>query len=163
MSGCGVRSWRRWDKQRGFQKNKNKIKTSLSQGFKGSCHIHEQPLKKVQSLPILFWVQPEVQKGSDDWLGSGCSLKKKKKFQFPEMPFVPDHMAAPSEGGGILPTQVPPSSAEAVTAASSSCSHCWGKQRAHLLDLIAGRVKPWNAINGSNWSLARTPKLATYI
>lgn len=52
------------------------------------------------------------------------------------MPFVPDHMAAPSEGGGILPTQAPLSSAEAATAAPSSCSHGRGKQRAHLLCLI---------------------------
>lgn len=79
MSGCGVRSWRRWDKQRRFQKNKNKIKTSLLRGFKGSRHIHEQLFKRAQSFPVLFWVQSEVQKGSDGWLGSCWSLKKKKK------------------------------------------------------------------------------------
>lgn len=160
MSGCGVRSQRRWDKQRGFKKNKNKIKTSLSRGFKESCHIHEQLLKKVQSLPILFWVQPEVQKGSDGWLGSGCSLKKerKKKFQFPVMPFVPDHMAAPLEGKAFSPLRRGSNSGFIILQ-----SRLRETESSPSLSEIAGRVKPWNAINCSNWSLARTPKLATYI
>lgn len=132
MSGCGVRSQRRWDKQRGFKKNKNKIKTSLSRGFKGSCHIHEQLLKKVQSLPILFWVQPEVQKGSDGWLGSCCSLKKerKKKVPVPSDAFCPRSHGCSFRGG-----RHSPHSGEAATEASSSCSHGWGKQRAYLLCL----------------------------
>lgn len=69
--------------------------------------------------------------------------KKKKKFQFPVMPFVPDHMAAPSEGGGILPTQAPFSSAEAATAAPSSCSHGRPRETKSSPPLSdSGRVKP---------------------
>lgn len=68
MSGCGVRSCRRWGEQKGFQKNKNKIKTSLWQAFKGSRHIQEQLFKKTQSLPFCSWLSQGFKRGVMDGL-----------------------------------------------------------------------------------------------
>lgn len=166
MAGCGVRSCKRWGKLMGFQKDKNKIKTSLWLGFKGGHHIQKQLFKTTQSLPILFCAKPAVQKRSDGWLGDCCRLKKKKKcLTFPRMPFVPDHSASSSlkEAGSFLTNSQP----SVLWGGSNSCftirSHLLRKTKnVPFLSETSGRAEHWNVINCSNWNLARTPRLTTY-
>lgn len=144
-----------------FQKNKNKIKTSLWQGFKGSHHIQEQLFKKTQSLPILFWAKPVVQKRNDGWLGGHCS-KNASHSQGCLLSQITLQAAPSKRQEAFSPLLKLFSSGEAATAATPSAVTCWGTQRMHLLSETAGTAEHWNVINCSNWKLARTPRLTTY-
>lgn len=165
-SGCGVRSWRRWDKQRGFQKNKNKAKSISFTGLQRKpSRFQEQLFGKAQPLSILFRVQAGVQKGSDGWLGICCSLKTSPQAPHPQWCLLSQitWLAAPSKKGERSPNSLLVSFGEAATAASSACSYWQGKTKSSpSLPEIAGRAKHWNAINCSNWNVARTPGLAAY-
>lgn len=135
MAGYGVRSCKRWGKLMGFQKDKNKIKTSLWLGFKGSHHIQKQLFKTTQSLPILFCAKPAVQKRSDGWLGDCCRLKKKKNASHSQGCLLSQItlQAAPSKRQeAFSPILNLLSSGEAATAASPSGVTCWGRQRTYL-------------------------------
>lgn len=146
---------------KGFQKNKNKIKTSLWQGFKGSHHIQEQLFKKTQSLPILFWAKPVVQKPSDGWLRGHCS-KNALRSEGCLLSQITLQAAPSKRQEAFSPLRKLFSSGEAATAARPSAVTGWGRQRRHLPSETAGRAEHWNVINCSDWNFARTPRLTTY-
>lgn len=162
MPGSGVRSGRRWDTLRGFQKNKNKIKISLWQGFKGGHHIQERLFKKTQSLPVLLWAKQWFKRGVMDSLESPVV----KPLTFTGMPFVPDHFASSSPqrsrklshhfwnasplGGRTAAPPPGPSSLRKTKKAPSPAE-------------TAGRAEHWSVINCSSWNWASTPRLTTYL
>lgn len=105
MSGCGVRGLAGGTKPEGIsekqKQNKNIPLTGLQRRPSHSGMALQK--KKAQSLPILFWAQPVVQKRSDGWLEGHCC---KKRPTFTGRPFVPAHFASSSlkEAGSFLTT-----------------------------------------------------------
>ena len=94
MSGCGVRSRRRCGKLKGFQKNKNKIKTSLWQGFKGGNHIQEQLFgKKKKSTITSRFVLGSAGGSKEEWW---MAMRLSSRPMFTGRPFVPTHLASSS-------------------------------------------------------------------
>lgn len=138
MPGSGVRSGRRWDTRRGLQENKNKIKISLWQGFKGGHRIQGTALQENTIASLLC---PGLSSWFKRGVMDGLESPVVKSLTVTRMPFVPDqlckqlslqrsrkrshHFWGPS----------PPGRQRLATSPSS-----WGRQRRHLpqLRLLGG-------------------------
>ena len=124
MSGCGVRGLAGGTETEGIsekqKQNKNIPLTGLQ---RRPSHSGMALQKKAQSLPILFWAQPVVQKRSDGWLEGRC-CKNAPRSQGGLLSQLTLQAAPSKKQEAFSPLLKRLSSGEAATAASPSAVPC---------------------------------------
>lgn len=161
MSGCGVRSCRRWLRSAGIlEKQKQNKNIPFDRASKGAITFRNSSSRKHNHFPFCSglnqWFKSRVMDGSKATVvktasrSQGCLLSQITL------------QAAPSKRQEVFsPLRKLFSSGEAATAARPSAVTGCGRQRRHLSSETAGRAEHWNVINCSDWNFARTPRLKT--